>query len=515
MKTLVGKTLQKDKYLIEQQLGQGGFGITYKAIHQILNQPVVIKTIRLTSQKESYLANLRQQFLDEAQRLLKCSHLNIVRFHEFFLEEEVPYIVMDYIPGKSLDTIVLPNNPLPEAIAIDYIRQVGEAVKEVHKNGLLHRDIKPQNLILSEDTQQVVLIDFGIAREFSPGVTQTQTNYYSEGYAPIEQYLPKARRGPASDVYSLAATLYTLLTAQIPISSSLRNRFPLASPQDLRPDLSIGVSQAVMKGMEIDSKDRPDSVEKWLTLLSKVENEPHKSVVLMGSTSKVPTKKLNLNPSFLGKGKSNKRRWYLVAPIALVSLGLGLSYAWPQVQTIGQIPANLFNTNKTSSSAQSHIFPTSTPESPQLSPTSTQPSISSNISVISNLPEPITPTTQSSTSSSASVSKTLTTQSSTSSSASISKTPTTQSSTPKQSTSSSVVKKAITNTQKKSSVSSRSSKSASQAKSRTTNPTTYTARRRSNKKVTISKVKKSSKPSTQYIRKPIYSGGEEGDDDDD
>ena len=282
MTYLNNKTLQNGKYHIQQELGQGGFGITYKAVNTISNEVVVIKTLKFASTQKNIMGNLRKQFLDESRRLLKCSHPNIVRFREFFNESGLPFIVMDYIPGQTLDTVVLPSSPLPEATAIKYIRQVGEALKVVHQNGLLHRDIKPQNLILRPDRQQVVLIDFGIAREFSQGATQTHTNLISEGYAPIEQYLPRAKRTAGTDVYGVASTLYTLLTAQIPTAASLRDRLPLAAPKEIRPRLSQKVSDAVMRGMEIELRYRPASMDEWMALLPDPASL-NRSVVMLGN----------------------------------------------------------------------------------------------------------------------------------------------------------------------------------------------------------------------------------------
>jgi serine/threonine protein kinase len=270
----VGKTLQSGKYTLDQELGRGGFGITYKATHHYLGQVVVIKTLNEFIRQSTNFEEFKRKFQDEGRRLALCSHPSIVRVVDFFVEEDLPYLVMDYIPGKSLDAIVLPDHPLPEATAIHYIRQVGEALKVVHRNGLLHRDVKPQNLILRDGTQQVVLIDFGTAREFSPGVVQTHTNLISAGYAPIEQYLSKEKWTPATDIYGLAATLYTLLTAQIPIASILRDRQPLPEPRELRPDLSPAINQAVLRGIAVEMQHRPATVDAWLALLPNPETTP-------------------------------------------------------------------------------------------------------------------------------------------------------------------------------------------------------------------------------------------------
>ncbi|HLO51848.1 MAG TPA: serine/threonine-protein kinase [Kamptonema sp.] len=270
MDGLIGKTLQGGKYTLEQELGRGGFGITFKATHHYLGQPVVIKTLNESLRQHQNFAEFKAKFQDEARRLALCSHPNIVRVSDFFNEDGLPFMVMDYIPGPTLADVVFPNQPLAEAIAIHYIRQVGAALKVVHQNGLLHRDIKPQNIILRQGTTDVVLIDFGIAREFTPGVTQTHTNMVSEGYAPIEQYIRQGKPTPATDVYGMAATLYTLLTAQLPVPATLRNQQQMPAPRDLQPQLSLAVSQAVMRGMAVEAQFRPGSVDEWLAMLPTV-----------------------------------------------------------------------------------------------------------------------------------------------------------------------------------------------------------------------------------------------------
>jgi serine/threonine-protein kinase len=267
MLTFIGKPLQNGKYTLDQELGRGGFGITYKATHHLLQQVVVIKTANEALRQDANFANFQQQFQAEGRRLALCSHPGIVRVIDFFVEEGLPFLVMDYIPGQTLDKLVSQDKPLPEAIASGYIRQVGAALTAVHQLGLLHRDVKPQNLILRKDSDQVVLIDFGTAREFSPGAVQTHTNLLSEGYAPIEQYLPQASRTAATDVYGLAATLYTLLTGRVPLPSILRDRQPLPAPRDVCPHLSPAVNQAVVRGMAIELQHRPASVQEWLALL--------------------------------------------------------------------------------------------------------------------------------------------------------------------------------------------------------------------------------------------------------
>jgi eukaryotic-like serine/threonine-protein kinase len=269
MINLVGQSLQNGKYCLDQELGRGSFGITYKATDSLLDRQVAIKMLDPFLGENSNLTDWIGQFQNEARRLAKCSHINIVRVIDFCCENGLPYIVMDYIQGQTLDQILQDDNPLSEITALEYVRQIGEALSVVHEQSLLHQDIKPKNLILRRDTQQVVLIDFGIAREFSPELLRNYTNLFSEGYAPIEQYMVGTPRTSATDVYGLAATLYTLLTTKIPTSAISRvHGCILESPREIRSELSERVSEAVMWGMALEPERRPSSVSEWLASLT-------------------------------------------------------------------------------------------------------------------------------------------------------------------------------------------------------------------------------------------------------
>jgi serine/threonine-protein kinase len=329
MDALIGKTLQGGKYTLEQELGRGGFGITFRANHRYLGQPVVIKTLNESLRQQPNFAEFDRKFQDEARRLASCVHPNIVRVSDFFVEDGQPYMVMDYIAGQDLGDVVLPNKPLPEALAISYITQIGAALKAVHQKGLLHRDIKPQNILLRQNTQEVVLIDFGIAREFTPGATQSHTNMVSDGYAPPEQYFAQGKYTPATDVYGLAATLYTLLTGQVPIGAILRTSQPMPSPRDLQPQVSPAVSSAVMRGMTVEAQNRPASVDEWLSLL-------HGQPLGAASPSTGPTVAVipghgpqspvgsRTAPAVLSSGEGNRKVWWILGFVAIALIVAGL-----------------------------------------------------------------------------------------------------------------------------------------------------------------------------------------------
>ncbi|WP_017653782.1 serine/threonine protein kinase [Fortiea contorta] len=395
---LAGTTLQAGKYTLNQEIGRGGFGITFKATHHYLGQEVVMKTINERLRQHPEFAKFERQFQDEARRLATCVHPNIVRVSDFFIEAGLPYMVMEYIPGETLgNAFILPGIPMPEATAIHYIRQIAAALQVVHNNGLLHRDIKPDNIILRAGTQEVVLIDFGIAREFNSGVRQTHTGMVSEGYSPIEQYLTQAPRTPATDVYGLAATLYALLTAQVPLPALLRDREKMPSPRELQPHLSAAVNQAVMRGMAVESRFRPPTVAEWLKLLPGMGMNAAPQVV---PTHTVATVNLSLQEQENLLKRTTQRRMPITSAIANVKslapklasskvflglsvasvaaiAGFGITSMLPKSPTQSPPPAPLF-TNPTQEQIPT-VSSTPSASSPEttISPSSSTPATTS------------------------------------------------------------------------------------------------------------------------------------------
>ncbi|AFZ27743.1 protein kinase family protein [Cylindrospermum stagnale PCC 7417] len=263
MAWLSGQRLQDGKYTIERKLGQGGFGITYLARDKNGN-PFVIKTLKDTDIDNDDFDKRQQDFVNEALRLAKCSHPHIVKVYNCINEGGLLGMVMEYIEGEELGSL----GNVPESQALGYIRQIGEALTVVHQNGLLHRDVTPKNILVRSNKSEAVLIDFGISREFAPNVTQTHTAFFTPFYAPPEQYNPRAKRGPFMDVYSLAATLYKLLTGSEPESAVSRAiGCQLAEPKKLNSSISNRINKAILKGMELQPDNRPQSVQEWLELL--------------------------------------------------------------------------------------------------------------------------------------------------------------------------------------------------------------------------------------------------------
>ncbi|TAG70378.1 MAG: serine/threonine protein kinase [Oscillatoriales cyanobacterium] len=243
----------RGRYIIEAKLGEGGFGITYLAQKAQNGGRVVIKTLKDELLSDRNFARYRDRFRDEALLLSLCKHPNIVQIDNYFIDGNLPCIAMEYVAGEDLWKLVEKRGILSETEALNYIRKVGEAVMVVHEKGLLHRDIKPQNIMV-RDNQDAVLIDFGLARGFIPDRTQQMTLGLTHGFAPPEQYGEIGRFAEYTDVYALAATLYYLLTRTPPTPAYLRAlNHPLKPPFQINPNISDAVHRAIMKGMEMDA----------------------------------------------------------------------------------------------------------------------------------------------------------------------------------------------------------------------------------------------------------------------
>ncbi|HHP7231143.1 MAG TPA: GUN4 domain-containing protein [Xenococcaceae cyanobacterium] len=268
-----GVTIQGGKYVIEAVLGIGGFGVTYRAKDTFLDQLVAIKTANDLVQNKPNFGKQQEKFVQEAFRLAKCQHTHIIKVDDVCCEGELWCMVMEYITGGDLEQKIMHQKALAEAAALQYIKQIGAALTYIHQQNLLHRDVKPSNIMLRQNTAEAVLIDFGLAREFVDGKILTHTNARTECYAPIEQYELRAKRGAYTDVYALAATCYFLLTGVQPLPAQFRQQgAKLIAPQQHNPQISDRLNQAIIQGMSVTPEARPQSIEEWFTILFSTTN---------------------------------------------------------------------------------------------------------------------------------------------------------------------------------------------------------------------------------------------------
>ncbi|MBD2456693.1 protein kinase [Nostoc sp. FACHB-87] len=283
-----GTLLGQGKYKIEKVLDQGGFGITYKGIYLQNSVHVAIKELwpeagaRQGSKVfwPNSIAPVDKQkqiteFQNEASNVQKCSHPHIVKVYDWFQENDTAYMVMDLLSGKPLDKILKEEGILEENRAKHYLLQIADALKVIHANNLLHRDIKPGNIIIVPP-DNAVLIDFGAAREFIiAGKTARMTGILTAGYAPYEQRLSKAQRFPATDFYALCASMYELLTGKLPAEAGERadalinkRPDPFVSPRQLNPNLSPLIEKVIMTGMQFKVEDRFQTADELINALN-------------------------------------------------------------------------------------------------------------------------------------------------------------------------------------------------------------------------------------------------------
>jgi len=279
--------LQGGKYKIIEKIGQGGFGIAYRAYHEGLQNEVCIKEffysdlcerannlsdvtiISASPEKIKLVDSFKMKFIKEAQRLAKFQHPSIVKVLDNFEENNTAYFVMEYLDGGSLEDLIRMNEVLTEEKTRQFILPVIEAMELVHKSELLHLDIKPANIMLRKN-QSPILIDFGISKytELAARVTTTAPIGISKGYAPLEQYGGNiADFSKATDVYSICATIYRMVTGIIPPEPMQIINSGIKQPRDINSQLSMNFNAAIIKGLATKPTERHQSMSQLKSAL--------------------------------------------------------------------------------------------------------------------------------------------------------------------------------------------------------------------------------------------------------
>lgn len=271
------------RYMLGKVLGEGGFGITYIGMDLNLQRRVAIKEYfplglvsremtdvtrtsvsPLTGEKgEAYNSGL-QKFMEEAQGVSQFDELDgIVTVKDFFFENATAYMVMEYLDGITLKEYLREQGgKISGEQALKYMKPILEALQKVHEAGMIHRDISPDNIILTKDGK-IKLIDFGSARAFARDENQTFTIMLKHGYAPPEQYQSKGKQGPWTDVYGICATLYKMITGKIPPNAMDRYDEDTLKPfSELEVGMPVYMDQVIIEtGMALKAKDRWQSIE--------------------------------------------------------------------------------------------------------------------------------------------------------------------------------------------------------------------------------------------------------------
>lgn len=283
-------TVLTGRYQVERVLGRGGFSIAYLAIDLSTEKYCVVKELcpvgatrvadelDLTSIPHSNRSRLISRFLDEANILSKVRVEGIPAVLDAFEERGTAYYVTDYIQGvTTLEKVIAQEGRLSADATLDILLPLLETLEQVHAKKILHRDIKPTNILLSPKGK-VFLIDFGAAREWHADTAVQHTVLFTPGYAPLEQMSESGRRGPATDIYAVCATAYHMLTGYPPRSSAERadgtEMIPLTR---VRTDLEKPLVDAIEAGLQVRFSDRPQSVSDLKRILLRPDIEPSKA----------------------------------------------------------------------------------------------------------------------------------------------------------------------------------------------------------------------------------------------
>lgn len=302
---LTGQSLHKGRYRIEKILSQGGFGITYLAFDNIINQKVAIKEfykkewhhrdtetsyVTTNSDTKDLEGLFRKKFAKEAHTIMRLDHPNIVKVFDFFEENGTLYYSMEYIDGDSLSSIVKKRGGLPEKEALALIKTVAFTLGYIHSQNELHLDVTPRNIMI-EKTGRIILIDFGVSKHYDENGDQSTTTPVarSAGYAPKEQYLSEGmiKFSPATDIYALSATFYFILTATTPPNANDRQECLEEGREllNIPGRLSENVRNAIKWGMSISRNDRlQDTTEFIDTLSGKFHREEPEVITVTSDT---------------------------------------------------------------------------------------------------------------------------------------------------------------------------------------------------------------------------------------
>ena len=272
-------TILEGRYMVGRVLGEGGFGITYIGLDLLLNERVAIKeffpsgaamrsvTHSLTvepagSAGAEYIEKERERFLEEARVMSRFKKMsNIVHVSDFFYANGTAYIIMEYIDGRTLHSRLKENGPERDFEKLyGQFRPLMESLDAVHKQGLIHRDISPSNLMEDKDGN-IILLDFGTAREVSLDGEKSLSIVLKPGFAPEEQYRRHGKQGPWTDVYALCATMYKLSTGETPeVSIDRAENDSLVPPSKLGIKISPMQERVMLQGLAVKQEDRIQSI---------------------------------------------------------------------------------------------------------------------------------------------------------------------------------------------------------------------------------------------------------------
>lgn len=284
------RTLLHERYLLEKEIARGGMGAVYRAYDNRLKKSFAVKQFCLSSlpteqetrvhgdDRIAPMPGVRStppptreqaiaQFQREAQILANLKHPNLPNVIDVFADGDDWYLVMDLIDGDNLETVMknAESGRVPEAEVLQWMDQVMDALEYCHQEGIVHRDVKPANVIVDRQGR-VYLVDFGIVKDKTQ--SQTLLQAATPGFSSPEQHSTRTPTDTRSDIYSLGATIYALLTGQAPPSPADRQLEPMACPREIVEQISALVDRAIVKAMAIKPEDRHQSIAEMRAALA-------------------------------------------------------------------------------------------------------------------------------------------------------------------------------------------------------------------------------------------------------
>ena len=276
MENYVGKRLD-GRYEIQEIIGVGGMAVVYKAYDNIDDRIVAVKIL-----KEEFLANeeFRRRFKNESKAIAVLSHPNIVKVYDVSYGDRIQYIVMECVDGITLKEYIQQQGVINYKEAVFFVTQILRALQHAHDKGIVHRDIKPQNIMLLENGA-IKVTDFGIAR-FSRSETRTMTD---STIGSVHYISPEQARGDITDdkadIYSVGVMLYEMLTGKLPFESDntvsvaiMQLQQDPVKPRDINPSIPVGLEQIVLKAMQKNVNDRYQSAAEMLLDLEEFRRNP-------------------------------------------------------------------------------------------------------------------------------------------------------------------------------------------------------------------------------------------------
>ena len=295
MDNYVGKRLD-GRYEIREIVGVGGMAVVNKAYDNIDDRLVSIKVL-----KDEFLANeeFRRRFKNESKAIAVLSHPNIVKVYDVSLGDKLQYIVMEYVEGITLKEYIEKQGVIPWKEAVHFTTQILRALQHAHDKGIVHRDIKPQNILLLENGT-IKVTDFGIAR-FSRGETRTMTE---AAIGSVHYISPEQARGETTDdkadIYSVGVVLYEMITGRLPFEADsavsvaiMQVQNEATPPREINPEIPIGLEQITLHAMEKGTASRYQSAAEMLLDLDELKRNPSIKFDYTYFVDKEPTKFIN------------------------------------------------------------------------------------------------------------------------------------------------------------------------------------------------------------------------------